>query len=282
MEPTRDFVVTSTITFRPHRVPPRCRKPRPVKEDFTHEFRIPCVSSDEAPVVALVPDDRGYYGSPSGEEAPIRAHDGKLYAAEMRGRTHVMAGSDAFRATATHESWHAWDDQAITDAGKAFMGILIIDRQVWKTITEPSYAIVTMGLGGNHGGTYLEIDYQGRYPRQFPLTDYDNAVEAAVAFATKRGDTNTIGIIRNTPRATILDPAAFKIPTEAQSRADAEAEVRALAEQATELLAGTLTRTRIGTIKDLLETAANRFWEHGLEEVPAVPAGSTTGSKIED
>ena len=277
-----DFVVTSTITYRPFRVPPRCRKPRPVIEKFTHEYRIPSVSSDEAPVVALVPDDRGYFGAPVGEDAPLRAYQGQLYIAESNGRTPVRAGSDAFKAKRAHESWQAGQDEAIAEAGRGFQDVLIVDGEIWKPTVEPSYAIVTMGLGGNHGGTYLEIDYQGRYSRQFPLTDYDNAVEAAVAFATTRGDTNTIGIIRNTPRATILDPAAFKIPAEAQSRAAAEAEVRALAEQARELLSGPLTRTRIGTIKDLLETAANRFWEHGLEEVPAVEAGPEPGSKIED
>lgn len=266
---TEPFTVTATVSYRPHRIPPRCRKPRPVLEAFTHEFRIPCVTSEEAPVVALVPDDRGYYGAAPGEDAPLRAHDGKLYTAEMRGRQPVKAGSDAFRATDSHESWSAWEYEAIQEAGKRFTDILIIDGEVWKLTAEPAYAIVTMGLGGNHGGTYLEIDYAGRYSRQYALTDYDAAVEAAVAFATKRGDTNTIGIIRKTPKATILDPAAFKIPSETDSLTAAAAEIRALAEQARNILSGTLTRANLTEAKDLAEKAASIFWHHDIEELPA-------------
>ena len=104
-----------------------------------------------------------------------------------------------------------------------------------------------------------------------------------------RSSERPLRALRRLVRASALEGSAVLLlattavlPAEAQSRAAAEAEVRALAEQARELLSGPLTRTRIGTIKDLLETAANRFWEHGLEEVPAVEAGPAPGSKIED
>lgn len=269
METMSEFVVTSTITFRPHRIPPRCRKPRPVLEDFKHELSIPCVTSEEAPVVALVPDDRGYYGAPSGEDAPLRAHGGKLHRAETRGGKPVVAGSGAFPATARHECFQSWMHEAIEDAGKGFKDILIIDGQVWKAVPEPAYAIVTMGMGGNHGGTYLEIDYQGRYTRQFPLTDYEAAVEAAVVFAEKRGDTNTMPIIRKTPRATILDAAAFRIPTEAETLAAAREDIRALAAQARDILNGRLTRSGMTAVKDLVDKASTVFWQHDIDEVTA-------------
>lgn len=265
------FTVTSTITYRPYRIPPRCRKARPVKETFTHEFTIPSVTSAEAPVVALVPDDRGYYDAPVGEDAPLRSHEGRLYTAVTRGRRPVMAGTDAFRSTAEHESWRDRETEATDEAGRAFKDLLIIDGQVWKTTPEPAYAIVTMGMGGNHGGTYLEIDYAGRYSRQFPLTGYEDAVEAAVAFATKRGDTNTIGIIRKTPRATILDPGAFTIPTEAEKRAGAEADVRAMAAQARDLLAGNLGWGSLGTVKDLAAKMHTLMSQHGIETLSALP-----------
>jgi hypothetical protein len=273
METTTDFIITSDITFRPHRIPPRCRKPRPVQETFTHEFRIPCVTSEEAPVVALVPDDRGYYGAPAGENAPLRAYDGRLYTAEMRGRQPVTAGSDAFRATDKHESWHAWEYMAIEDAGKRFVDILIIGGEVWKVTPEPAYAIVTMGLGGNHGGTYLEFDYAGRYDRKYSLTDYDAAVEAAVAFAIKRGDTNTIGIIRKTPKATILDPSAFKIPSEEETLATARAEIQTLAEQARAILAESLSWTSLGTVKDLIDRTRTLMTQHNIEALPVPSTG---------
>ncbi|GAA1263197.1 hypothetical protein [Arthrobacter pascens] len=34
--------------------------------------------------MALAQDDRGYYGARTGEDAPLRAYDGKLYTGEMR------------------------------------------------------------------------------------------------------------------------------------------------------------------------------------------------------
>jgi hypothetical protein len=269
METMSDFTVTSTITYRPYRIPPRCRKERQVLETFKHEFQIPCVTSEAAPVVALVPDDRNYYGAPVGEDAPLRGYDGKLYIAETRGGKPVMAGSGAFRARNEYESWHAGRYEAINEAGKRFSDILIIDGEVWKPIPEPAYAIVTMGMGGNYGGTYLEIDYAGRYDRRFPLTDYDGAVAAALAFAEKRGDTNTIPNIRKTPKATILEPTAFKIPSETDALAAAQAEIHALAEQARNILSGTLTRASLTEAKEMAEKAANVFWHHDIEELPA-------------
>lgn len=269
METMSAFTVKSTITYRPHRIPPRCRKPRPVVETFTHEFRIPCLTPEQAPVVALVPDDRGYYGVPAGESAELRAHGGRLYVAETRGYQRVMAGSDAFRATATHESWDAWEHGAIEEAGKRFTGLIIVDGEVWKPTPEPAYAIVTMGLGGNHGGTYLEIDYAGRYERRYALTDFDAAVEAAVAFATRRGDTDTIAIIRKTPKATVLDPGAFTIASAADALDAARAEIRALAAQAQTLLTAPLTRAGLNDARALAEKAAGICRDHDIEELPA-------------
>ncbi|BCW67338.1 hypothetical protein NicSoilB4_21010 [Arthrobacter sp. NicSoilB4] len=52
------FTVTADVSYRPYRVPPRCRKARPVDEVFTHYISIPSVTSNDAPVVAIVPDDR--------------------------------------------------------------------------------------------------------------------------------------------------------------------------------------------------------------------------------
>lgn len=267
MEPASDFVITSTISYRPYRIPPRCRKPRPVEETFTHEFRIPCVTSEDAPVVAWVPDDHGYLGAPAGEDAPLRTHNGQLYAAQARDGRSTKAGSGAFPATRQFESRDSWDGGAIREAGKQFENILIIDGEVWKTAKEPAYAIVTLGMGENHGGTYLEIDYAGRYARQFPLTDYDAAVEAAVAFAEKRGDTGSIQIIRKTPKATVLDPSAFTIPTAAERQAAAQAEIQGLVQKARAGLAGPLTRMSLRQVKDLIDEVTDLMSQAGIDEL---------------
>ncbi|QOD05958.1 hypothetical protein [Pseudarthrobacter sp. BIM B-2242] len=271
MEPSPDFVITSTISYRPYRIPPRCRKPRPVEETFTHEFRIPCVSSEDAPIVAWVPDDHGYLGAPAGEDAPLRAHNGQLYAAQARDGRSTKAGSGAFPATRHYESRDSWDSQAIREAGKQFENILIIDGEVWKTAKEPAYAIVTLGMGENHGGTYLEIDYAGRYARQFPLTDYEAAVEAAVAFAQKRKDTGSIPIIRKTPKATILDPSVFTTPSAAERQATAETEIRTLVGKARNVLSGQLTRMSLREVKDLMDEVSELMSQAGVDEVHAPP-----------
>jgi hypothetical protein len=264
---TAAFTVTCTITFRPYRVPPRCRKARPVQEVFTHEFAIPSVTGQEAPVVALVPNDRGYLGSPDKGDAPLRSYGGQLYTAVMGGHTDIAtAGTSRFPSTTRHESWSPVEFEAINEAAQKFEGILIIDGQVWKTTPEPFYIIEALGMGGNHGGTLLEINFtdRGNPGRRFPLTEYEHAVESAVAFATKRGDTNSIRMIRDTPRATILDPTAFKIPTEAQRLAQAEEQARGLVGEATRLLAGTVTHDALWSARKLIEEVDSLLYQHGI------------------
>lgn len=266
---TEPFTVTADVTYRPYRIPPRCRKERPVDETFTHEFSIPTVTSAEAPVVAIVPDDRGHLGSARGGNVEMRAHGGQLYVALLDGARPVTAGSSRFPARATHASREHRAHEAAYEARKQFNGLLIIDGQVWKVAEEPSYTIMTMGLGGGHGGTYLELSFMDRgiTGRRFPVTEYDHAVESAIEFAEKRGDTNSLRMIRETPKVTVLDPTAFKIPTEASRIAAAEDDVRALVAKASGLLSGPVSRDSLRDVKKLIEDADSLFGQHGLDEV---------------
>jgi hypothetical protein len=266
---TESFTVTADVAYRPYRIPPRCRKERPVDEVFQCHIDIPSVTSDEAPVVAIVPDGRGYLGTARGGDVDMRCFDGLLYVALTDGDKPVMAGSPKFPAKVTHTSYEHGSFEAMVEAKKSFNGILIIDGQVWKSAEEPSYTIMTMGLGGSHGGTYLELSFfdRGMTGRRFPVTEYDHAVESAVEFAQKRGDTNSIRMIRETPKVKVLDPAAFKIPTEASRLAAAEEEVRALVVRAAGLLAGKVTRDSLRDAKKLVEEADSLIWQHGLDSV---------------
>jgi hypothetical protein len=270
---TGSFTITAEVAYRPFRVPPRCRKARPVDEAFKHHISIPSVTSADAPVVAIVPDDRGYLGSARGGDVEVRAYAGQLYVAVLDGEKPVTAGSSRFPDKTTHTSYEHDSYEAMVEAEKQFDGILIIDGQVWKSAEEPSYTIMTMGLGGNHGGTYLELSFfdRGLTGRRFPVTEYDHAVEAAIEFAEKRRDTNSLRMIRETPKVTVLDPTAFKIPTEASRIAGAEEEVRAMVAKATVLLAGTVTRDRLRDVKKLIEEADSLFWQHGLDKVAPTP-----------
>lgn len=265
------FTVTATVSYRPYRVPPRCRKARPVEESFKHHIGIPSVTSEDAPVVAIVPDDRGYLGSARGGDVEMRAYDGQLYVALTDGEKPVTAGSSKFPDKVSHASYEHDSYEAMTEAKKQFNGILVIDGEVWKVAEEPSYTIMTMGMGGNHGGTYLELSFmdRGLTGRRFPVTEYEHAVESAVEFAEKRGDTNSLRMIRETPKVTVLDPSAFKIPTEAARLALAEKEVRDMAARAAALLTGPITRNSLDDAKKVIEKAASLLWQHGLETVAA-------------
>lgn len=267
------FTITANVAYRPYRIPPRCRKARPVDEVFQYHIDIRSVTSDDAPVVAVVPDDRGYLGSARDGDVPMRCFEGRLYVALLDGDNPVVAGSPKFPAAVTHTSYEHDSFKTMVEAKKSFAGILIIDCQVWKSAEEPSYTIMTMGLGGNHGGTYLELSFfdRGNTGRRFPVTEYDHAVESAIEFAQKRGDTHSIRMIRETPKVTVLDPTAFKIPTEASRIAGAEAEVRALVAKATALLAGPVSRDSLRGVKKLVEEADSLFWQHGLESVSVLP-----------
>ena len=265
------FTVTADVAYRPYRVPPRCRKARPVDEVFQHHISIPSVTFDEAPVVAVVPDDRGYLGSARGGDVEMRAFDGQLYVALTDGEKPVTAGSAKFPAKVKHTSYEHGSFEAMVEAEKQFKGLLVIDGQVWKAAEEPSYTIMTMGMGGNHGGTYLELSFmdRGLTGRRFPVTEYDHAVGSAVEFAEKRGDTNSLRMIRETPKVTVLDPSAFKIPTEAARLALAEEEIRDMVSLAAGMLAGTITRNTLDDAKKTIEKAASLLWQHGLESVAA-------------
>ncbi|MFF2244275.1 hypothetical protein ACFVTM_08870 [Arthrobacter sp. NPDC058130] len=263
------IIITADVAYRPYRIPPRCRKARPVPESFTHHIDIPAVSSDDAPVVAIVPDDRGYLGTARGGDVPMRCFNGQLYTAVLDGENPVVAGSARFPAAVKHTSYENGSFEAMVEAKKQFDGILIVDGNVWKSAEEPHYTIMTMGLGGNHGGTYLELSFfdRGMAGRRFPVTEYDHAVDSAVEFAQKRGDTNSIRMIRETPKVTVLDPTAFKIPTEASRLAGAEDEVRALVAKAAGLLAGPVSRDSLRSVTKLVEEADSLFWQHGLDTV---------------
>lgn len=279
MDITPAFEIATTIEYRPFRFPPRCRKARPVQELFTHVIAVPSVTGEMAPVVALVPNEMGRrLGSPGGGDAPLRHFEGRFYSVESRGNNPtapaMRAGSDAFKATGHHTSFRNEQWEAIEEAAAPFKDILIIDGDIWKATHEPVYAITSMGLGGNHGGIYVDIDTWGRdsMGRRFPLTDYDGAVAEAIAFAEQRQDTGSIPRLRQTLKATIFDPSVFKTPTRESRIASAAADIQGLTASAVALLTGDLTRETMSTAKDLLEKASNVFWQHDIKTVPGAPA----------
>lgn len=269
------FTVTAEITYRPFRVPPRCRKARQVEETFTHVVTIPSVTSADAPVVALIPNDRGHLGSPGSLDAELRAFGGKLWTVETESRDctspAVAAGSDRFPASVTENYWIEYPRDAIAQFESGYQGYLIIDGTVWRQTNEPVYSVQSLGMGHNHGGTYLDIEVPapGKHEdRMFTLIDHEAAVAGALAIAARYGDDQSFERIRSTPKATILDASAFKVPTDAQRIANAEDEVRKIAKAVRALLAGDLSHDSLKEAKQLINDADSVLWKHGLDVVP--------------
>lgn len=273
------FTVTAAITFRPLRVPKGCRKPRPVDELFTYEFTVPSVTSAQAPVVALIPNDRGHLGSPGSNTAELRAYNGGLYTVETVERHNctsaaVTAGSEQFPDSITRSDWVDSSRLAIDGVAKEFAGTVIIDGCVWRKTTEPVYAISTMGMGSNHGGTFLDIEVRptnASPDRVFSLTDRDGAVTAALALAERYGDTLSFDRIRAVPSATILDASAFKVPSVTARIAAVEAEARDIMASISRLAGTDFTVDTLTEVKELADKARSLLSSNSVDTVTSAP-----------
>lgn len=87
---------------------------------------------------------------------------------------------------------------------------LIFNGKIWEECSEPMYVVMTFGLGHNHGGTGMFIEYD--YNSNISAKNYFNALQRieAIAYANmiaeKRGDTNDIGKFGKTEDITVLMP----------------------------------------------------------------------------
>lgn len=268
------FTVTAEITYRPFRIPPRCRNPRQVPEVIERQIAIPSVTSAEAPVVALVPNDRGFLGSPGGGAAEVRSFDGKLWTVMTVEpdctSAALPAGSDKFPAEITFDFHVSEVSEATEMFTSRYEKYLIVDGFVWRETTEPVYTVESLGWGGNSGGTYMDIGViltGKRDDQMFSLLDHDAAVAGALAIAERYGDDQSFDRIRSTPKATILDPSAFKVPSDKDRIEAAENDVRVRAASAAALLQGELTRSVVDQVKQAMKDLEAVFWDHGLDSV---------------
>lgn len=274
------FTVTAEITYYPMRVPKGCRKPRPVKETIIHSVQVPSVTSAEAPVVALVPNDRGHLGSPGGNVAELRAWNGQLYTVESSKRGDVTSPAEVagvnFPSAITLLNHRTDGREVIESVDADYKQFLIVDGQVWRATDEPVYTVANLGLGHNHGGTFLDIEVRpagNSLGHRFSLADHAAAVTGALEIAERNGDNKSYDRIKAAPAATILDASAFKVPSAAVRIAAAEDEIRSLAKLIRGRLCSDLTHESLRGIKELVEQADNLLWKHELQSVP------TTGKK---
>lgn len=88
-------------------------------------------------------------------------------------------------------------DGVIKAVRNGMKGYILVDGELYGVTSEPRYVINTFGLGHNHGGTGMFVEYG--YNPNIRKDNYFSALEgaAAVAYANKiaagRGDTNNVG-----------------------------------------------------------------------------------------
>jgi hypothetical protein len=113
-------------------------------------------------------------------------------------------------------TWHPNRTDMIGMANAEMNNYLLVDGELYVCTDEPRYCIYTFGLGHNHGGTSLSVDY--RYnenisaKRYFSALDGQKAVEEANKIAAARGDTDYVGkftaeIVVYQPECVTCNPA---------------------------------------------------------------------------
>ncbi len=210
-------------------IPPRCRKPRPGTFEGEITVSVDEVTSEEAPVVALVNEQRYCGNDPRNEVIEIRSHDGKFYvlakdsyvgpcrtACESVERLgEILRGDDYLHYLSERKVIASIRDEA--------SHWLIVDGEVWYECGEPRYEIVTFGLGHNHGGTswFVEYCYNSNlsWRAYFNANDFERMVESFFDTALGRGDTNDAhrcameladGSYREGRYIEVIDPSVFK------------------------------------------------------------------------
>lgn len=102
---------------------------------------------------------------------------------------------------------------AIKQVNASMKGYILVDGDLYTKTAEPRYCIYTFGLGHNHGGTALSVDY--RYNPNiskkcyFSALDGKKAVKEANETAARRGDINDVG--RFKAKITVYMPELVKV-----------------------------------------------------------------------
>lgn len=176
---------------------PRHRTPRDVQRDIDVTVTIPAITSDEAPVAVILPNDPFEL---RGDAIELRTYEGQLYKAlTVDGRGAVPATGDAVserifdrwgHGQRTHlKGDNAW--QAEQDAQSQVSALLAIDDTIWEKTSEPVYVISTFGF---NNGTSVGIEWASRYAEEghtmpewvYPADQREEAIAAAIASSANR------------------------------------------------------------------------------------------------
>ena len=213
-------------------IPARCRKARPQQGESEITVNIREVPADIAPVAFIVSEyDR--------EPRKVRQVKGKLYrqVQEMQPlyrKTNkrdesrpfwLNIDAETFRFPySSHGQYNGcfgdWIYPALADcikeARKKARNYIIVDGEAYERTGEPYYDVTCFGLGRNHGGTALFVSWADYRDRKsiwgMTAADHDGAIEKAVNIALRRGDTESVDLIRKSGNGSIqvLMPEVIK------------------------------------------------------------------------
>ena len=109
-------------------------------------------------------------------------------------------------------------DAVIKKARADLRDYLLVEGVLYNRVSEPRYCIYTFGLGHNHGGTSLSVDYHYNpnisKSRYFSALQGTEAVEGANRIAQGRGDTKDVG--RFKPEIIVFMPELVKVKPQRQ------------------------------------------------------------------
>lgn len=197
-------------------IPPRCRKPRTREVTETMTLDIPAVKSAEAPIALTHP----VWKFPHPARKIYRWYKENLYVREVR----PCAGEETWmplkdlraRLSSVQQYMIKPSREAAVEAAKerASEYLILNGNEVWAKTGEPRYAVMTFGLGCNHGGTSVLIhnSYNGSIAgsRYFTALQRDEAVKEAVRVALARGDTDDVKHIKRSYKITVKIPEAVR------------------------------------------------------------------------
>lgn len=198
--------VKTLIKYEEGYIPPRCRK---VRYKECEEYIYSTVREVAPADMQLAFEDNSYSG-----KGKIYFYKGKLWSKvkprelmcnpqEHNIKTPIgeliwcREHSSVFFPRSWRDGEHPDRKRMMSAVRKANNQYIIIDNELFKETAEPRYVVNTFGLGHNHGGTGLFVEYH--YNPNISKNNYFSALEGDMAvtyannIAAGRGDTKDVG-----------------------------------------------------------------------------------------
>lgn len=221
--------VKTWIKYEESYVPPRCRKPRYIPCEEYVPITLPEARRED---LRLAFEDISFEGA-----GKIFLYKKKLWAcAKLKNQDFnkdrgIKTALDDLLWTMEHCSFYFRTDYdrtyygkdtsrkaVMTEARKDMRKYLLVDGVLYQQINEPRYCIYTFGLGHNHGGTALSVNYSYNpnisKNRYFSALQGNEAVNEANRIATARGDTDSVGKFK--PNIKVFMPELVKVNPQKQ------------------------------------------------------------------